>query len=101
MIAYMSTMRAKPGRRADLLALLAELVEAAERDEPGTLAYTFHTVDDEPETVVSYELFANEGALAVHRDSGAVTSVIPRLRTITEPGSVRRLVPAIGKGLPQ
>jgi len=99
MIAYMSTMYAKPGRRADLLALLAELVEVAEHDEPGTLAYAFHTVDDEPDTVVSYELFADENALAQHRDSDIVASVVPRLRAVTEPGSVRRLVPAIGKGL--
>ena len=63
-IAYMSTIHAKAGRRADLLALLAELVEAAERDEPGTLAYTFHTLDDEPDTVISYELFADDAALA-------------------------------------
>jgi quinol monooxygenase YgiN len=99
MIAYMSTMHAKPGMRADLLALLAELVEVAERDEPGTLAYAFHTVDDEPDTVVSYELFADEDALVQHRDSETVASVMPRLRAVTEPGSVRRLVPAIGKGL--
>jgi len=99
MIAYMSTMHAKPDKRADLLALLAELVEVAERDEPGTLAYAFHTVDDEPDTVVSYELFADEDALAKHRDSDIVASVVPRLRAVTEPGSVRRLVPAIGKGL--
>jgi len=92
-------MHAKPGKRADLLALLAELVEAAERDEPGTLAYAFHTVDDEPDTVVSYELFVDEDALAQHRDSDVVASVLPHLRAVTEPGSVRRLVPAIGKGL--
>jgi quinol monooxygenase YgiN len=100
-IAYMSTMRAQPGRREDLLAILQELVGAAEADEPGTLIYSFHTLDDDPDVVVSYELFADEAALAVHRDSAIVARVVPQLRAITLPGSLQRLVPTIGKGLPQ
>jgi quinol monooxygenase YgiN len=101
MIAYASTMRAQPGRRDDLLAILQELVATAETDEPGTLVYTFHTVDDDPELVISYELFTDDDALAVHRDSATVARVLPQLRAITLPGSVQRLVPAIGKGLAQ
>ncbi len=97
----MSTMRAQPGRRDELLAILGELVAAAEADEPGTLAYTFHTVDDDPDAVISYELFANDAALAAHRDSATVTRVLPKLRAVTVPGSLQRLVPAIGKGLAQ
>jgi quinol monooxygenase YgiN len=97
----MSTMRAQPGRRNELLAILEELVATAEVDEPGTLMYTFHTLDDDPDVVVSYELFADDNALAVHRDSATVTRVLPQLRAITLPGSVQRLVPAIGKGLSQ
>jgi len=51
--------------------------------------------------VVSYELFTDQDALAVHRDSASVARAIPELRAVTMPGSVQRLVPAIGKGLPQ
>jgi quinol monooxygenase YgiN len=101
MIAYTSTMHAQPGRREELLAILQELVATAEREEPGTFVYTFHTVDDDPDLVISYELFADDAALAVHRDSAAVARVLPQLRAITLPGSVKRLVPAIGKGLAQ
>jgi quinol monooxygenase YgiN len=63
--------------------------------------YTFHTVDDDPDIVVSYELFTDQDALAAHRDSPAVARAIPELRALTSPGSVQRLVPAIGKGLAQ
>ena len=98
MIAYSSTMHARPGRRDELLALLQELVDVAIADEPGTITYIFHTVDDEPDTVISYELFTDEAALAVHRDSPTVERILPRLRELTTPGSVRRLDPAIGKG---
>jgi quinol monooxygenase YgiN len=61
--------------------------------------YTFHTVDDDPDLVVSYELFADDDALASHRDSPTVARVVPELRAVTMPGSVQRLVPTIGKGL--
>ena len=95
----MSTMRAQPGRRDELLTILHALVATAEADEPGTLVYTFHTVDDDPDLVVSYELFADDDALAVHRASPTVARVLPELRAVTMPGSVRQLVPTIGKGL--
>jgi len=97
----MSTMRALPGRRDELLAILRRLVATADADEPGTLLYAFHTVDDDPDVVVSYELFTDQDAVAVHRDSPTVARAIPELRAVTMPGSVQRLVPAIGKGLPQ
>jgi quinol monooxygenase YgiN len=97
----MSTLRAQPGRRDEVLTILQELVATAEADEPGTLQYTFHVVDDDPDLVISYELFTDEDALAVHRDSPTVARVVPQLRAVTLPGSVQRLVPAIGKGLVQ
>lgn len=83
----MSTMRALPGRRDELLAILRRLVATAEADEPGTLVYTFHTVDDDPDIVVSYELFTDQDALAVHRDSPAVARAIPERPTRTAPRS--------------
>ena len=86
----------------DRIALLAAFpLLAPEADEPGTLVYTFHTVDDDPDVVVSYELFTDQDALAVHRDSPTVARVITELRAVTLPGSVQRLVPTIGKGLAQ
>jgi quinol monooxygenase YgiN len=94
-------MRAHPGRRAELLELLRELVDAASTGEPGTLVYVMHEAADDSDTGVSYELFADDAALAVHRDAPAVARVLPQLRATSEPGSVRRLVPAVGKGLPR
>jgi quinol monooxygenase YgiN len=92
-------MRAHPGRRAELLELLRELVDAAV-DEPGTLVYVMHEAGDDPDTVVSYELFTDDAALAAHRDSPAVASVMPRLNDLVAEGSFRRLTPALATGLP-
>jgi len=98
-ISYVVEMTAQPGRRDELLALLQELVDAA-AGEPGTLVYAFHTVDDEPDTVFSYELFAGEDALVAHRDGAAVARLLPRLGDVVASTRAWRGAPVMGKGLP-
>ena len=93
-------MRAHPGRRAELLDLLRELVDAAATNEPGTLVYVMHEADDDPDVVVSYELFADEDALEAHKASATVASVMPRLGPLVAEGSFRRINPALATGLP-
>jgi len=93
-------MRAHTGRRAELLELLRELVDAAAADEPGTLVYVMHEADDDPDVVVSYELFADENALEAHKASPVVAAVMPRLGALVAEGSFRRLNPAAATGLP-
>jgi len=93
-------MRAHPGRRGELLELLRELVDAAAAEEPGTLVYVMHEAADHPDTVVSYELFADEAALEAHKGSPVVAAVMPRLGPLVAEGSFRRLTPALATGLP-
>ena len=94
-------MRAHPGRRGELLELLRELVDAAAAEEPGTLVYVMHEAADDPDTVVSYELFADEAALEAHKESPVVAAVMPRLGALVVEGSFRRLTPALATGLPE
>ena len=93
-------MRAHPGRRPELLELLRELVDAAAAEEPGTLVYAMHEAADDPDTVVSYELFADDAAIEAHKASPAVAAVMPRLGALVAEGSFRRLEPALATGLP-
>ena len=93
-------MRAQPGRRAELLELLRELVDTAASEEPGTLVYVMHEAVDDPDVVVSYDLFADEAALDAHKASPVVASVMPRLNALVAEGSFRRLTPAHATGLP-
>jgi quinol monooxygenase YgiN len=93
-------MRARAGRRAELLEILRELVNAAAH-EPGTLVYAMHEAADDTDTVVSYELFADEAALAAHKASPAVAAAMPRIEALMAEGSFRRLTPALETGLPR
>jgi quinol monooxygenase YgiN len=99
-ITYVVKMTAQPGRRDELLAALQALVDGA-ADEPGTLVYSFHTVDGEPDVVCSYELFVDEDALAAHRDGPVVAGALPALGPLIASTTHWRGSPVLGKGLPE
>ena len=78
---------------------MRELVTAA-ANEPGTLVYAMHEAADDADTVVSYELFADNAALEAHKASPAVAAAMPRLEALLAEGSFRRLTPTLETGLP-
>jgi quinol monooxygenase YgiN len=99
MIMYNIRVRANPGRGAELLSVFETLAAAAEQ-EPGTLLYVFNNVDDDPDLVVTYEVFADADAIAAHQRSAAVAAALERLGELVAESDALRGAPAFGKGLP-
>jgi quinol monooxygenase YgiN len=97
-ITFTATMTA-PGRSADLVDILRDLTAAAD-DEPGTLLYSFHRLDEDPDTFVSFEVFADQAAVDAHVASTAVQTAVARLRELGVVSSVRRGQPLFGEELP-
>lgn len=54
--------------RADVTETLLVLA-AASRQEPGCISYIPHRVEDDPDTVVIYESYVDQNALAAHRQT--------------------------------
>ena len=77
-IVIFTRLTALPGRRDDLLAAFAALLEAV-KSEPGTEMFVMHTARDDDDVVLFYEVYRDEASLAAHRDSDAVRAVVPRL----------------------
>ena len=77
-IVIFTRLTAIPGRRAELLAAFAPLVDAV-AGEPGTEVFVMHTARDDADVVLFYEAYRDEAALATHRESEAVQAVVPRL----------------------
>jgi len=98
MIMFNIRLRAKPGRRDDLLDIMRTLAAEAE-GEPGTLLYMFNTVDDDPYMVVTYEVFADEDALAAHQASPVLADAMTRFGDAVADVDMKRGTPAFGKGL--
>jgi quinol monooxygenase YgiN len=54
--------------RADVTETLRSLAEAS-RQEPGCVSYIPHRLEDDPDTVVIYEQYVDQQALAAHRET--------------------------------
>ena len=100
-ICFVSKMTARPGRRDELLAMLQVLVSAAIAEEPGTQLFVINVPDDDPDVVISYEVFADGAALAAHASAPATTAFVARMfDLLAKPPEPLRGRPVAGKGLP-
>ena len=77
-IVIFSRLQAQPGRGAELAAAFDDLNDAV-ANEPGTITFTMHAARDDPDTLLFYEVYADDAALAAHREGNAVRAVVPRL----------------------
>jgi quinol monooxygenase YgiN len=98
-ISMFARLQAQPGRRDELLVVLKGLADAAV-DEPGTLQYVFATPDDDPDTVLAFELYADEDAFQAHSSSPAMIEVIGRIGDLVAGiPELIRCTPVMGKGI--
>lgn len=77
-VVIFSRLQARPGRRDELARAFDEL-HTAVGDESGTRVFTMHTVRDEPDVLLFHEVYESDDALATHRASQAVESIVGRL----------------------
>jgi quinol monooxygenase YgiN len=68
MVSFTVRMKFASEDRADIAESLRQLAEAS-RAEPGCVSYIPHQVEDDPDTVVLYEQYTDQKALAAHRET--------------------------------
>lgn len=64
-VAWMFELAVREGREAELRALMAEMAEATERNEPGTLDYEWYITDDGRGLHI-FERYADVDAVMTH-----------------------------------
>ena len=64
-VAWMFELAVREGREAELRSLMAEMTEATERDEPGTLDYEWYVTDD-GRRLHLFERYADASAVMTH-----------------------------------
>jgi quinol monooxygenase YgiN len=95
MIVLIANLRARTGRRADLVAALDAIrVDAA--DEPGTLVFAVHTARDDADVVVCYEAYRDDEAMATHREGGALGALMEHIGDLTDGPPVVTYVSLVG-----
>lgn len=68
-LTVIAEVRAARGRGDALAAFLSEQVTAVLAAEPGCLAYSAHRSTTDPEMFVFYEVYADDAAFEIHRQS--------------------------------
>lgn len=69
MLIAIGSARARPARREDLVSAAREMT-AATRDDDGCVSYGFYADLDDPETVVSVEVWRDRQTLDAHMTHG-------------------------------
>jgi quinol monooxygenase YgiN len=68
LVSFAVRLKFAPEDRADIAESL-RLLAAASRQEPGCVSYIPHQVEDDPDTVLIYEQYVDQSALAAHRET--------------------------------
>jgi quinol monooxygenase YgiN len=99
-IVIFTRLHAAPGHAEQVMAAFEALHERA-ADEPGTLAFAIHVAADDPNVLLGYEVYADDDALAAHRDSDAVRDAVRTFGELLDgPSEVTYARLVRGKGVP-
>jgi quinol monooxygenase YgiN len=68
MVSFVVRFKFAPEDRAEMVEAVRVLAEQSRR-EPGCVSYIPHQSEEDPDTIVIYEQYRDEEALAAHRES--------------------------------
>jgi len=68
MVSFVVWFKFTPEDRTEVAEMLRKLADAS-RKEPGCISYIPHHLQDDPDTVLIYEQYLDDQALAAHRES--------------------------------
>lgn len=79
--------------------MVATTVAAIVRHEPGTLLYVSHTVEDEPQLRIFYELYRDRAAFDSHEQQAHVRHFLAEREPLVETFAVDWLHPTAQAGI--
>lgn len=88
----------KPGTGEAFDDLMRATLAGIRTDEPNTLAYVVHAVEDEPNVRVFYELYRDADSLAEHERQATTRFFLDHRDEYVASYTVERLTPVVGKG---
>ncbi|MBJ18445.1 MAG: hypothetical protein GY910_11575 [bacterium] len=92
MHAFITHMRAKPGKRDEVIALTTVMLEKTQ-SEQGVPVYLFHTESDSPDDFWFYDLYESDDARTAHEASEEFGKTMPALMEVAELVAFTKLDP--------
>ncbi len=88
MFTIMATLRVQKGKEEEAEAFLQELASRVEAQEPATLTYLFHRLQNDPNTIIVFEVYKDEVAFEAHRRGPILREAANKFASLLEPGGV-------------
>lgn len=82
MITVIARLTAAEGKADEMRAALETMVGNVDANEPGVLAYSLHTVDDDPNVFYFYEQYENAEAQQAHGQTEHMAALGGALREL-------------------
>jgi quinol monooxygenase YgiN len=92
MFAFLTHLRAKPGKR-DALIAQNRLMQDATAAEPGVPVYIFHTAENSPDDFYFYDLYSSDEAYQAHCASDAFQTMMGCIGELADIVDVIKLQP--------
>ena len=92
MHAFVTHMRAKPGKRDEVIRLTTVMLEKTQ-SEPGIPVYVFSTATDDPDAFYFYDIYESEEARKAHEASDEFKATMPALMQVADFISATQLEP--------
>ncbi len=92
MHAFVTHMRAKEGKRDEVIALTTVMLEKTQ-GEDGIPVYVFSTAADDPDDFWFYDVYSSDEARQAHESTAEFARTMPALMQVAELVSVTKLDP--------
>jgi len=92
MFAFITNVRAKPGKR-DELTELTGVMERVTASEPGVDIYAFHTAESDPDEFWFYDLYEAEEAYSAHCATPEFQNMISHIVKLGDIKIMHKLIP--------
>lgn len=92
MFAFITHMRARPGKRDELIELNKTMQRATAREE-GVPIYAFHTAEDSPDDFYYYDLYESQEAYDAHCASPEFQHMTRTFGDLAEMVGMTKLIP--------
>ena len=101
-VAIVAKLTAADGKADALRSVIAELVQAVDDSEAGTLVYAAAQDNEDPDVFWFYEYYGSAEAAATHSKGSALAEAGSAMRgLLAGRPEVHRLTPVAAKGLPE
>ncbi len=92
MFAFMTHIRAKPGKR-DALIEANNTMQAVTANEPGVPIYAFHTAEDAPDEFYYYDLYSSQESYDAHCATSEFQAMMGKFGELADIVEVTKLIP--------